>query len=689
MKIFKKMKKGFTLVELVVVIAVIAILAAVSVGAYFGVTDSANASKLEQEAKQVHTAIQTVSLAPNEHSSLTSSGLTITDAEAFEDALEKNLGVNVFLTNEANKKDDDLPTIYFLQDSLSNLVEENKLYKSFDYHLPEIGNKKASGDVVTGDVKAVASNAEVFDGETKPDSGDTSVPGESTTEPGGEPVDPETNYYWYQVREARELKADDQIVIVAANDNYAMSATHSDNGEYRPQVEITKQDNRITSVEDVQIITLEAGTVEGTFAFNVGEKYLTSTTGSNNHLKETNEIDKNASWSITINKGTASVIAQGSGTRKTIKYNEQSTRFSCYASGQHEISIYKYGEYTPCTHSFGDNLPECEYCGETNPNYEAPTQQLHVISIPEALEIAQALDHNEETYDFYQISGTVIREKNGNNTYVYLTDGTAEIQVYKSNTDSYENFYQGYSVTVKGLLKKYNSALEIVDYEIISYTPVTYTITINNLENGSITATQTSNIVWGTEVTFTITPEENYYLEILKVNNVETSVSENTFVLIVETDVVITAEFKENTPDTPVATKYTMKHNSSTTANMTGNNDASTYFDLSTEDFNIKSIKNKPSNQAGLNKDGTIRLYANKADGDGTALHIEVLGNKTIQKIEIIFGSTVGTFTVNGVTGSKNTKTYNIKSNICLIKNTTVGSDSTQVYIESIDIYVY
>ena len=53
MKLFKKAKKGFTLVELVVVIAVIAILAAVSVGAYFGVTESANNSKLEQEAKQV------------------------------------------------------------------------------------------------------------------------------------------------------------------------------------------------------------------------------------------------------------------------------------------------------------------------------------------------------------------------------------------------------------------------------------------------------------------------------------------------------------------------------------------------------------------------------------------------------------------------------------------------------------
>lgn len=50
---FKKLKKGFTLVELVVVIAVIAILAAVSVGAYFGVTDSANSSNATATLKQI------------------------------------------------------------------------------------------------------------------------------------------------------------------------------------------------------------------------------------------------------------------------------------------------------------------------------------------------------------------------------------------------------------------------------------------------------------------------------------------------------------------------------------------------------------------------------------------------------------------------------------------------------------
>ena len=158
MKIFKKMKKGFTLVELVVVIAVIAILAAVSVGAYFGVTESANRSKLEQEGKQVQTAIQTISLAGNEHSSLTSNGLEISNVRKFEAALEESLGKEVALTDELDTKDATKPTIYFTDVEIQSALGD-KTYKTFEYHLPEISGKKAQVNVVTGEVKVVETSA--------------------------------------------------------------------------------------------------------------------------------------------------------------------------------------------------------------------------------------------------------------------------------------------------------------------------------------------------------------------------------------------------------------------------------------------------------------------------------------------------------------------------------------------------
>lgn len=55
----KKVKKGFTLIELVVVIAVIAILSAVSVVAYVGITNNAKKSAAEQEARTLQTLLRT------------------------------------------------------------------------------------------------------------------------------------------------------------------------------------------------------------------------------------------------------------------------------------------------------------------------------------------------------------------------------------------------------------------------------------------------------------------------------------------------------------------------------------------------------------------------------------------------------------------------------------------------------
>lgn len=55
MKVKNKLKKAFTLIELIVVIAVIAVLAGVSVAAYFGVTESAKKSNLEAKSNQLET----------------------------------------------------------------------------------------------------------------------------------------------------------------------------------------------------------------------------------------------------------------------------------------------------------------------------------------------------------------------------------------------------------------------------------------------------------------------------------------------------------------------------------------------------------------------------------------------------------------------------------------------------------
>ena len=59
----KKVKKGFTLIELVVVIAVIAILSAVSVVAYVGITNSAKKTAASSEASQIVNVVRGAVLA--------------------------------------------------------------------------------------------------------------------------------------------------------------------------------------------------------------------------------------------------------------------------------------------------------------------------------------------------------------------------------------------------------------------------------------------------------------------------------------------------------------------------------------------------------------------------------------------------------------------------------------------------
>ena len=57
---FKKDQKGFTLVELIVVLVILAILAALLVPALLGYIDRARSSKYLEEARSIYTAIQAV-----------------------------------------------------------------------------------------------------------------------------------------------------------------------------------------------------------------------------------------------------------------------------------------------------------------------------------------------------------------------------------------------------------------------------------------------------------------------------------------------------------------------------------------------------------------------------------------------------------------------------------------------------
>ncbi|MBQ2740521.1 MAG: hypothetical protein IJF39_02740 [Clostridia bacterium] len=149
------------------------------------------------------------------------------------------------------------------------------------------------------------------------------------------------------VTDASTLAVGDQVVIVAKDSAVALSTTQ--NGNNRGQTAVTKGDKTVTINDSVQVLTLETGTKDGTFAFNTGSGYLFAASSSKNYLRTETTLSANSSWNITITDGVATIKAQGTNTKNWLRYNTSSSIFSCYSSGQNDVSIYKM-EVETCAH---------------------------------------------------------------------------------------------------------------------------------------------------------------------------------------------------------------------------------------------------------------------------------------------------------------------------------------------------
>ena len=170
----------------------------------------------------------------------------------------------------------------------------------------------------------------------------TSVENNSSKDEAGDTNEPETKLIkvWEICTDEADLAVGDQIVLVASSNERALSMTQNSNN--RAATKIVKEDTSITINDDVQIITLEEGVVENTFAFNVGDGYLYAPSSASNHLRTKPAIDPNGSWLITIDEGAvANIVAQGESTINVLQYNSNNHIFSCYTSTQEAILIYK------------------------------------------------------------------------------------------------------------------------------------------------------------------------------------------------------------------------------------------------------------------------------------------------------------------------------------------------------------
>lgn len=148
-----------------------------------------------------------------------------------------------------------------------------------------------------------------------------------------------------KVTDATTLAAGDEVIIAASGYDLAISTTQNSNN--RAPVAVTKSSDGSKILDpssSVAILTLEAGTKSGTFAFNTGAGYLFAASSSKNWLRTESTKTDNSSWAITISGGVASIVAQGSFTHNTMRYNNGNPNlFSCYLpdNTQLDIAIYK------------------------------------------------------------------------------------------------------------------------------------------------------------------------------------------------------------------------------------------------------------------------------------------------------------------------------------------------------------
>ena len=252
------------------------------------------------------------------------------------------------------------------------------------------------------------------------------------------------SYVYELVTDASTLVAGDKVIIAANVDNNALSTNQKSSN--RGATEINRIDNMLSVNfidNDIEILTLEAGTVDGTFAFNTGEGYLYAASSSGNQLKTKSTLDDNGSWKIEISESETSIIAQGTNERNIMKYNpnNDSPLFACYATineTYQSVEIYKVSEK-----SLSINFM---YNDDENP------EAIRFISTIAGFDTSEI---ESVQYSFVKNGETATPEAE---KYIYESISGSDVFVEKSNT-----YYAVYAIRgVQGVLNQsFNATITV------------------------------------------------------------------------------------------------------------------------------------------------------------------------------------------------------------------------------------
>lgn len=159
-KISKKLKKAFTLVELVIVIAIIAILTSVSIVTYFGVTNSAKKSVLTEEATSLKKELQAVSASAGtgDYEKLSWSkvnGFTFSTSSETKDVdrlkeLLKEDGLKGTMEEYSNTKDNSIKEIIYSSTNYNQIAIIDTTNWNINYE-----NKPGQGEAIPAQLKNI------------------------------------------------------------------------------------------------------------------------------------------------------------------------------------------------------------------------------------------------------------------------------------------------------------------------------------------------------------------------------------------------------------------------------------------------------------------------------------------------------------------------------------------------------
>lgn len=320
-------------------------------------------------------------------------------------------------------------------------------------------------------------------------------------------------------------------------------------------------------------------------------------------------------------------------------------------------------------------------------------------SVDEIIALAEALAKGDSLNGTYRLSGVITNAEAFNTKYNSVTvtifvDGATEefsLLCYGMKGEGAEVIGVGDTITVSGEIKNYNGTIEFnTGCALESYIPAEFEVYLEAFGKGTVSGIPAGTLARGDEVTFTVTPDtaNEYEIDRVTINGSTLNGTDGVYTFTVSANTTINVSFKKEGQESSITTDTaTIKHTSTTTTNMSGNNDAAKYFGLDETQWTIKAVKNGNSTNIGLNKSGDFRLYYDASgQGKGNAFSVS-LKDGVINSISIAFNGNYNVgyaVLVNGSAVEAVNGVYTINASSFTIQN--INTTNIQVRINSISV---